>query len=125
MTALCKFSEAILYYCSNKDKAPDKSIDKSLFSTQIYAAHEILFNVWIKTSDNKVFYVIKSHSQQTSLKNYVYHMQLRQTIIEAIGYFVHLIETEKLESDLNKIIPGILGLYKKHPDSHIVSQVLY
>lgn len=52
--ALCKFTEAILFYCSNKDQAPDKGIEKSSFSVQIYAAHEILFNVWMKTSDNKV-----------------------------------------------------------------------
>ncbi len=53
-SVLCKFSEAILYYCSNKEKAPDKSIEKTMFSMQIYAAHEVFFNVWIKTADNKV-----------------------------------------------------------------------
>ena len=33
-------------------------------------------------------------------------------------------EPEKLENDLSKILPGILNLYKKHPDSYIVSQAL-
>lgn len=98
---MCKFSEAILYYCSNKEKATDKSIEKSYFSTQIYAAHEIFFNVWVKTGDNR----------------------LRQTVIEAIGHFTNLMAHEKLEADLAKIIQGFLALYKKHPDHQIISQV--
>lgn len=100
-SAMCKFSEAILYYCSNKEKAPDKSIEKSYFSTQIYAAHEIFFNVWIKTNDVK----------------------LRQITIESIGHFVNLIAHEKLETDIIKIIPCLLSLYRKHPDHFVVSQV--
>ncbi|CAF0812872.1 unnamed protein product [Brachionus calyciflorus] len=102
-SALCKFSEAILYYCSNKDKAPDQSIEISNFSNSIYAAHEVFFNVWIKSSDPKV----------------------RQITIESIGQFVNLISHDKLEADVVKIIPGLLGLYKKHPDHLVVSQSLY
>jgi maestro heat-like repeat-containing protein family member 1 len=98
---MCKFSEAILYYCNNKEKAPDKAIEKSSFATQIYATHEVFFNLWIKTSDTK----------------------LRQVIIESIGHFVNLMPQEKLESDLSKILPGLLGLYKKHPDLAVISQV--
>jgi maestro heat-like repeat-containing protein family member 1 len=101
-SALCKFSEAILYYCSNKDKAPDQSIEKSTFSTQIYAAHEILFTMWVKASEPK----------------------LRQTSIEAIGFFINLIENDKLESDMAKLVPGILNLYKKHSDHYCISQVI-
>ena len=98
---MCKFSEAILYYCSNKEKAIDKSIEKSYFSTQIYAAQEIFFNVWVKTSDNR----------------------LRQTVIEAIGHFTNLMAHEKLEADLAKIVQGFLSLYKKHSDHQVISQV--
>jgi hypothetical protein len=29
-----------------------------------------------------------------------------------------------LENDLGKILPGILNLYKKHPDGYIVSQAI-
>lgn len=102
MIALCKFSEAIIYYCSNKEKAPDQSIEKSYFSTQIYAAFEIFFNHWVKSSDAK----------------------LRHTTIEAIGYFVNLLTHEKLDTDVPKIVPGLLSLYKKHSDPFIVSQSL-
>ena len=49
---------------------------------------------------------------------------MRKTIIEAIGYFVNIIESEKLENDLAKILPGILNLYKKHPETYVVSQAL-
>lgn len=100
--ALCKFSEAIIYYCSNKEKAPDQSIEKSYFSTQIFAAFEIFFNHWVKSSDAK----------------------LRHTTIEALGYFVNLIAHEKLDTEVPKIVPGLLNLYKKHSDPFIVSQSL-
>jgi hypothetical protein len=49
---------------------------------------------------------------------------MRQTIIEAIGYFVNIMEPEKLENDLAKILTGILSLYKKHPETYVVSQAL-
>ena len=98
---MCKLSEAILYYCSNQENAPDKSIHKKSFSTQIYAAFEIFFNVWIKTNDFKV----------------------RQIVIEAIGHFVNLISREKLETDLIKILNCLIGLYKRHTDHFIISQV--
>lgn len=100
-SALCKFCEAILYYCSNKEKAPDQSIEKSDFFNSVYAAHEFLFNSWIKSNDPKV----------------------RQITIESIGHFVNLISRDKLETDISKIIPGLLNLYKKHSDHFIVSQV--
>ena len=92
-----------MYYCSNLDKAPDKSIEKSNFSTQIYAAHEIFFNVWIKTNDPK----------------------LKHITIESVGHFVNLMTHEKLEADFVKIINGLLALYKKHSEHLVISQVLY
>lgn len=99
---MCKFSEAILFYCDNKEKANDQSVEKSLFATQIYATHEIFFNVWIRASDFKV----------------------RHLAIESIGQFVNIIAHDKLEADLVKIMQTTLGLYKKHQDHFIVSQVL-
>ncbi len=98
---MCKFAEAILYYCSNMEKAPDKSIEKGYFSTQIFAAYEVFFNVWLKTNDAK----------------------LRQILIESIGHFVNLMSVEKLEVELGKIFTGLLGLFKKHSDHFIISQV--
>ncbi len=100
-TAMCKFSEAILYYCSNKEKATDQSIEKSAFATQIYATHEIFFNVWIRSGEHRV----------------------RQLAIESIGYFVSIMSREKLENDLVKIVTMLMALYKKHSDHFVVSQV--
>lgn len=98
---MCKFAEAILYYCSNMERAPDKSIEKGYFSTQIFAAYEVFFNVWLKTNEAK----------------------LRQIIIESIGHFVNLMSVEKLEVELGKIFTGLLGLFRKHSDHFIISQV--
>ena len=91
-----------MYYCSNKEKASDQTIEKSNFSTQIYAAHEIFFNAWIKTNDPK----------------------LRQITIEAIGHFVNLIAADKLEADIQKIILGLLNLYKRHAELYVVRFLL-
>ena len=102
-SAMCKFSEAILFYCDNKEKAPNQSVEKSLFASQIYATQEIFFNVCIRSSDFKV----------------------RQLAIESMGQFVNIIAHEKLEADLVKIMQCILSLYKKHSDHFIVSQVIF
>ena len=102
-SAMCKFAEAIIYYCSNIEQATDKSITTNKFSTEIYATHEIFFNLWLKSNDPKV----------------------KQLAIESIGYFVSLITHEKLEADLVKIVTTLIGLYKKHSDHFIISQVCF
>lgn len=98
---MCKFAEAIIYYCSNIEQAADQNISRDKFATEIYATHEIFFNLWLKSSEPKV----------------------KQLAIESIGHFVSLITHEKLEADLVKIITALIGLYKKHSDYYIISQV--
>jgi maestro heat-like repeat-containing protein family member 1 len=102
-SAMCKFSEAILFYCSNKEKAPDKSIEKTQFAQSIFGVYEIFLNVWIKTNDIK----------------------LRQITIESIGNIINIIPSEKLETELSKVLQILVGLYKKHTDQFIVSQSIY
>lgn len=51
--------------------------------------------------------------------------KLRQLTIESIGYMANLMSHDKLEADIAKIMPGLLGLYKKHSDHFIVSQSIY
>ena len=49
--------------------------------------------------------------------------QLRLSIVEALGNMSHIMSKEKLEEQLPKLIPGVLALYKKHPDPYHVTQV--
>lgn len=52
--ALCHFSDSILEYLANLDKAPDPTVRKDTFSSEIYAAFDILFNNWLQSRESKV-----------------------------------------------------------------------
>ncbi|XP_066539071.1 maestro heat-like repeat-containing protein family member 1 isoform X3 [Hoplias malabaricus] len=101
-TALYRFSESILEYLANLDKAPDPTVRKDTFSSEIYAAYDILFNSWLQNREPK----------------------LRLTVAEALGSMSHLMAHDKLEEQLPKLIPAILGLYKKNPEHYIISKSL-
>lgn len=53
-SALSKFSEAILDYIANIDKAPDSTVTKEVFAGEIFSAYDILFNVWLQSKEAKV-----------------------------------------------------------------------
>lgn len=53
-SALCHFSDSILEYLANLDKAPDPTVRKDTFSSEIYAAFDILFNNWLQSRESKV-----------------------------------------------------------------------
>lgn len=44
---------------------------------------------------------------------------------EAIGYTVHLVSTQQLDSQLPRLLPTIQQLYKKHQEHYYISQVSY
>lgn len=52
--ALHHFSDSILEYLANLDKAPDPTVRKDTFSSEIYAAFDILFNNWLQSRESKV-----------------------------------------------------------------------
>ncbi|KAG1947998.1 maestro heat-like repeat-containing protein family member 1 isoform X1 [Pimephales promelas] len=101
-SALCRFSESILEYLANLDKAPDPTVRKDTFSSEIYSAYDILFNSWIQSRESK----------------------LRMTVAEALGSMSHLMAHDKLEEQLPKLLPTILGLYKKNAEHYIISKSL-
>ncbi|XP_073782226.1 maestro heat-like repeat-containing protein family member 1 isoform X1 [Danio rerio] len=101
-SALCRFSESILEYLANLDKAPDPTVRKDTFSSEIFSAYDILFNSWIQSREAK----------------------LRLTVAEALGSMSHLMAHDKLEEQLPKLLPTILGLYKKNTEHYIISKSL-
>ncbi|XP_011483379.1 maestro heat-like repeat-containing protein family member 1 isoform X1 [Oryzias latipes] len=101
-SALCHFSDSILEYLANLDKAPDPTVRKDTFCSEIYAAYDILFNTWIQSREPK----------------------LRLTVAEAVGSMCHLMPSDKLEEQIPKIIPTIMSLYKKNNEHYVISKSL-
>nr|XP_046255582.1 maestro heat-like repeat-containing protein family member 1 isoform X1 [Scatophagus argus] len=101
-SALCHFSDSILEYLANLDKAPDPTVRKDTFSSEIYAAFDILFNNWLQSRESK----------------------LRLTVAEAVGSMCHLMANDKLEEQIPKLIPAILSLYKKNNEHYVISKSL-
>uniref|UniRef100_A0AAQ5XCZ0 Maestro heat-like repeat family member 1 n=1 Tax=Amphiprion ocellaris TaxID=80972 RepID=A0AAQ5XCZ0_AMPOC len=101
-SALCHFSDSILEYLANLDKAPDPTVRKDTFSGEIYAAFDILFNNWLQSREPK----------------------LRLTVAEAVGSMCHLMANDKLEEQIPKLIPAFLSLYKKNNEHYIISKSL-
>ncbi|XP_069771217.1 maestro heat-like repeat-containing protein family member 1 isoform X2 [Narcine bancroftii] len=101
-TALGHFSESILEYLANLDKAPDPTVRKDTFSAEIYASYDVLFNAWLQNKDPK----------------------LRISVVEAVGQMSHLMPPDKLEEQLPRLIPGILNLYRKHTEQFHITQSL-
>ncbi|KAM6910364.1 maestro heat-like repeat-containing protein family member 1 isoform 1-T1 [Xenentodon cancila] len=101
-SALCHFSDSILEYLANLDKAPDPTVRKDTFSSEIYAAFDILFNSWLQSRESK----------------------LRLTVAEAVGSLCHLMPSDKLEEQIPRIIPAIMSLYKKNNEHYVISKSL-
>ncbi|XP_027456396.2 maestro heat-like repeat-containing protein family member 1 isoform X1 [Zalophus californianus] len=96
------FSESTLEYLANLDQAPDPTVRKDTFATDIFSAYDILFNHWLQSREAK----------------------LRLAVVEALGPMSHLLPSEKLEEQLPKLLPGVLALYKKHAETFHVSKSL-
>ncbi|XP_028837282.1 maestro heat-like repeat-containing protein family member 1 isoform X2 [Denticeps clupeoides] len=101
-SALAHFCESILEYLANLDKAPDPTVRKDTFSSEVYAAYDILFLSWLQSREAK----------------------LRLSVVEALGFMSHLLARDKLEEQLPKLIPTILSLYKKNPEHYVISKSL-
>ncbi|KAM8966713.1 maestro heat-like repeat-containing protein family member 1 [Pelodytes ibericus] len=100
--ALQHFSESIQEYLANLDKAPDPTVRKDTFSSDIFNAYDVLFNSWLQNRESKV----------------------RLAVVEALGPMSYLLPNEKLEEHLPRLIPGILSLYKKHVEAFYVTKSL-
>ncbi|PNI88753.1 MROH1 isoform 7 [Pan troglodytes] len=100
--ALQRFSEGALEYLANLDRAPDPTVRKDAFATDIFSAYDVLFHQWLQSREAK----------------------LRLAVVEALGPMSHLLPSERLEEQLPKLLPGILALYKKHAETFYLSKSL-
>lgn len=53
-TALQRFSESTLEYLANLDQAPDPTVRKDAFASDIFGAYDILFHQWLQSREAKV-----------------------------------------------------------------------
>ncbi|KAJ1195196.1 hypothetical protein NDU88_004477 [Pleurodeles waltl] len=100
--ALQHFTDSIQEYLANLDQAPDPTVRKDTFASEIYSAYDILFNSWLQNRETKV----------------------RLAVVEALGPMTQLMPNEKLEEQLPRLIPVILSLYKKTIDAYYVTKSL-
>lgn len=70
LPALSKSCEAILDYVANLEKAPDPTVTKDAFSTEIYSAYDMLFNVWLQSKESKVTVNQPGYFQSPEVNNY-------------------------------------------------------
>ncbi|EAL61864.1 hypothetical protein DDB_G0291161 [Dictyostelium discoideum AX4] len=92
--ALGHFADAIVQYVANIDTAPDKSLTLYSFSSEFYPALELMFSKWLGTNHEKV----------------------RLVTIEAVGSICSILSVEQLESQIQKLVVGVLSMLKKEKD---------
>uniref|UniRef100_A0A4W3GNQ1 Maestro heat-like repeat-containing protein family member 1 n=1 Tax=Callorhinchus milii TaxID=7868 RepID=A0A4W3GNQ1_CALMI len=100
--ALGLFSRSILQFHKESNSGLSPGMRKDEFSHEIYVAYDVLFNNWLQCKDVK----------------------LRSMVLETVGHMVHLLSDDRLNQELPKLIPGILALYKRHPEPLCVTQCL-
>ncbi|XP_064557720.1 maestro heat-like repeat-containing protein family member 1, partial [Zonotrichia leucophrys gambelii] len=76
--------------------------DGDAFAAELGAAFDVLSLQWAQSRDGKV----------------------RVAVLEALGPLSPLIPPEKLQEQLPKLLPNILGLYRKHPEPFPISKSL-
>nr|XP_041570073.1 maestro heat-like repeat-containing protein family member 1 [Taeniopygia guttata] len=100
--ALQRFGESIQEYLAGRAEAPDPTVRSDAFGLELGAAFDILSHGWMQARDGKV----------------------RLAALEALGPLSSLIPGEQLEEQLPKLLPTVLGLYRKHPEPFPISKSL-
>ena len=104
-TAIGQFCEAAVNYLANLDKASDKNITLSTFSSEVYPAFEIFSSNWLNSSSQKV----------------------RLATVAAMGSICQILPKEQFEGIVLKMVPALLSLYRKEKDTHqlAITQGMY
>lgn len=99
---LGRFCDAVSDYLANIDHAPDPTVKKEAFSSEINIAYDVLANTWIHIREPKVC----------------------ETVLEAIGLMFSLLPSEKVTEQVPRLVPVLLGLYRRNVDPYPVTQCL-
>lgn len=101
-TTLAKFSEALLFYFANMERAPDVSIQRDWFSEDIAEAFEVLLLQWLPCKS----------------------VSTCQEILEALGQMSQLLSVERLEQIAPKLLPSLVQSYRGPVEPLYVSRCL-
>ncbi|KAL6063739.1 HEAT repeat domain containing protein [Balamuthia mandrillaris] len=97
-STLGKFCDAIVSYVANVkaegESSPYPKMEVQDFSGEVFPAYELLFTNWVPSREVKV----------------------RTATIQAVGSMCAVLTTSQFESQLSRLLTGILALYKKDKD---------
>lgn len=65
--ALQRFSESTLEYVANLDQAPDPTVRKDTFASDISSAYDTLFHHWLQSREAKVCLTLLANPSHLSL----------------------------------------------------------
>lgn len=86
-----QWCEAIQNYLGDADNAPDKSITRENFSSEVFPAFEVMFGSWSQSKESKV----------------------RLATLHAVGQMCAIMPRDQFEAQLIKIVPAFLKMYGK------------
>ena len=98
--AISHFSEAIVHYIANAE--PDFSMQFVTYGSELYPAYEIMLNVWLSSKESKV----------------------RLMTAKAIGNLCAILPREQFDTQLPKLLPIVLTLFKKEKEVFPVTQAV-
>lgn len=101
-TAFAKFSEAILFYLANMERAPNMGVQREWFSEGMAEAFEVLFLQWLPCKITLTC----------------------QEILEALGQMSQLLAKEQLERMAQKLLSSLIQNYKGPVEPLYVSRCL-
>ena len=101
-TALAKFSEALLFYLANMERAPDVSVQRDWFYEDIAQAFEILFLQWLPCKATLTC----------------------QEILEALGQMSQLLSQERIQKMAPKLLITLIQSYRGPVEPLYVSRCL-
>lgn len=100
--ALGRFCEAINEYMSNIKHAPDPTIQKDMFSTEIGIAYDVLSATWLQSREPKVV----------------------ESVLHALGSMYSILTLDKVTEQAPKMLTTLLFMCKKQKDCYSVTQCL-
>jgi len=101
-STISQFCDAVNTYVANIDRGKVKDITHSSFSSDVFPAYEIIFSNWLQAKEAKV----------------------RTISIQALGCISACLERDIFETNLLKLLPTIMAIYKKEKEQLPVTQGL-
>jgi len=101
-TAMGNFCDAVLHHVASLESESERSNTLESFASDVFPAFEVLFTVWISSKEEKV----------------------RAATVKAVGSVCAVLTRAQFESQLPRVLPAILNMYKKDHDHLAITQGL-